>query len=134
MLTFITHLLISNKDYVMQTSKAVLKLSDYFAASGMTPMESYKHIKWAFKALDKAPHKLKAIDTIILTESGLTIDVQNISAKKVIKILRNSTFSYYKITNINGNVYECGKGFEINKGNGNISKSVINLVHLFTED
>ena len=132
MLTFITHLLISNKDYVMQTGKAVLKLSDYFAASGMTPMEAHKQIKWAFKALDQAPHKLKTIDTIILTESGLTIDVQNISAKKVIKILKNSKFSYYKITSIDGKVFECGKGFTTTKEE--IDQSVIDLVHLFTED
>ena len=132
MLTFITHLLISNKDYVMQTSKAVLKLSDYFAASGMTPMESYEEIKWAFKALDQAPHKLKAIDTIILTESGLTIDVQNTSAKKVIKILSKSKYTYYKITDINNNSYETTKTRLISSGS--ISKSVINLVHLFTED
>lgn len=116
----------------MQTSKAVLKLSDYFAASGMTPMEAHKQIKWAFKALDKAPHKLKAIDTIVLTESGITIEVQNMSAKKVIKVLKNSKFSYYKITSIDGKVFECGKGFTSIKEE--IDQSVIDLVHLFTED
>lgn len=131
-LTFITHLLISNKDYVMQTSKAVLKLSNYFVASGKTPLESYEEIKWAFKALDQAPHVLKSIDTIILTESGLTIKVQNTSAKKVIKILSKSKYTYYKITDINGYEFECGESFETNRGN--ISQSIIDLVHLFTKD
>lgn len=132
MLTFITHLLISNKDYVMQTGKAILKLSTYFVASGKTPLESYEEIKWAFKALDQAPHKLKVISTITLTESGLTIDVQNTSAKKVIKILSKSKYTYYKITDINNNYYETTKTRLISSGS--ISKSVINLVHLFTED
>ena len=116
----------------MQTGKAVLKISNYFAASGKTPLESYEDIKWAFKALDQAPHKLKVIDTIILTESGLTIDVQNTSAKKVIKILSKSKYTCYKITDINNNSYEATKTRLISSGS--ISKSVINLVHLFTED
>ena len=116
----------------MQTGKTVLKLSSYFANSGKTPLESYEEIKWAFKALDQAPHKLKTIDTIILTGSGLTIDVQNTSTKKVIKILSKSKYTCYKITDINGNVYEWRKGFEMNKGN--ISQSIIDLVHLFTKD
>ena len=116
----------------MQTSKAVLKLSNYFATSDKTPMEAYEQIKWAFKALDKAPHKLKTIDTIILTESGLTIDVQNTSAKKVIKILSKSKYTYYKITDINNNSYETTKTRLISSGL--ISQSVINLVHLFTKD
>ena len=132
MLTFITHLLISNKDYVMQTGKTVLKLSSYFANSGKTPLESYEEIKWAFKALDQAPHKLKAIKTIYLPELALTIDVQSMSAKKVIKILSKSKYTYYKITDINNNCYETTKTRSISSGS--ISKSIINLVHLFTED
>lgn len=116
----------------MQTSKAVLKLSNYFAASGMTPMEAHKQIKWAFKALDQAPHKLKVISTITLTESGVTIDVQNTSAKKVIKILSKSKYTYYKITDINNNSYETTKTRSISSGS--ISKSIIDLVYLFTED
>lgn len=116
----------------MQTSKAVLKLSSYFAASGMTPMEAHEQIKWAFKALDQAPHKLKAIKTIYLPELALTIDVQNTSAKKVIKLLSKSEYTYYKITDINDNYHETSKSWT--RSSGSISKSVINLVYLFTKD
>ena len=116
----------------MQTSKAVLKLSSYFAASGMTPMEAHEQIKWAFKALDQAPHKLKAIKTIYLPELDLTIDVQNTSAKKVIKLLSKSEYTYYKITDINDNYYETTKTRLMSSGR--ISQSIINLVHLFTKD
>ena len=116
----------------MQTSKAVLKLSNYFATSDKTPLESYEEIKWAFKALDQAPHKLKAIKTIYLPELALTIDVQNTSAKKVIKLLSKSEYTYYKITDINNSYYETTKTRLISSGL--ISQSVINLVHLFTKD
>lgn len=116
----------------MQTSKAVLKLSDYFAASGMTPMEAYKQIKWAFKALDKAPHKLKAIKTIYLPELALTIDVQSMSAKKVIKLLSKSEYTYYKITDMNDNYHETS--VSRTRSSGSISKSIIDLVYLFTHD
>lgn len=116
----------------MQTSKAVLKISNYFAASGKTPLESYEDIKWAFKALDQAPHKLKAIKTIHLPELALTIDVQNTSAKKVIKLLSKSEYTYYKITDINDNYHETSKSWK--RSSGSISQSVIDLVYLFTRD
>ena len=120
----------------INTSSAVLALCNHFnnGVKASTPLESYKHIKWAFETLHNAPFRFTNVSKITIKDHDISFDMKTTSVKKLIKKLNKLKYTYYRIDMDCGSYFEVYVGGERSNKQDNIPQDVIDLLHLFTKD
>ena len=120
----------------INTSRAVLALCNHFnnGVKASTPLESYEHIKWAFKTLHNAPFRFTNVSKITIKDHDISFDMKTTSVKKLIKKLNKLKYTYYRIDMDCGSYFEVYVGGERSTKQDNIPQDVIDLLHLFTQD